>query len=126
MEPQHITEFASQRYFEKLDQEARQRAAAATASGTAESSTTTIQAFPESPFILPLRGVHVEQVEEPAAKASDQKQKSRFLGSLRFKSHSKPPPTIVEQPIQYIQQTHQLERRTSLAESTKTRYVDHS
>ena len=56
MEHQHMTEFASVKYFQKLEEEAKQRATAA----AAESSTTTHRSYAESQFILPLRGSHDE------------------------------------------------------------------
>ena len=133
MEPIHITEFASERYYQKLDQEAKQRAAA---SAPGESSTTTIQQQHQhqtiqAPFILPLRGsTQLEPVDETAKTPADHKQKNRFLNSFRFKSHSKAPiPSTtpaepwVQQPQQYQWQQQLVDRRVSIAESTKTRYV---
>ncbi len=127
MEPVHITEFASERYYQKLEQEAKQRAASTT-SAPAESSTTVQQQTVQAPFILPLRGSsQVEPTDDALAnKTADHKQKNRFLSTFRFKSKA-PLPTTAEQLIQQQQyqqpQLYQLERRTSVAESTRTRYV---
>ncbi|KAH8883965.1 hypothetical protein GQ53DRAFT_407621 [Thozetella sp. PMI_491] len=119
MDHQHMTEFASERYYQKLQEEAKQRAA----SGTAESSTTTttVHNFPESQFILPIRGSQqqAELVEEPATKGNDQKQKGLFRG-FRFKSHSKTSTTTTTTSIEQLPQPLPfIERRTSVAESTK-------
>lgn len=106
MDPPHITEFASKRYFEKLNQlnanqtqtESPESSAAAV---TAQTSTTTL---PSSTFILPLRE---SKIADAQAKPLDQKKdKSRFFSirqrvSLR---HSKtavpvPAPTIESEAV---------------------------
>jgi hypothetical protein len=85
MDPPHITEFASERYFEKLNQlhaNNQQQAERAESSATT-TATTTIRASPTSRFILPLRDS--KPAEFDAVKPLDSKRdKSRFF-SIRHK-----------------------------------------
>lgn len=140
MDPPHITEFASERYFEKLSQShARQQAGAQASTSTAGQTQTqtqhTLHLQPSSStapttdhldhgipasssFILPLR--ESKAATEPITKpAEPKKDKSRFFG-LRHKVsllHSKPTPTPFVEP-----QVAAPEARVSI-ESTASRYV---
>ncbi|CCE28286.1 probable F-box protein involved in pathogenicity [Claviceps purpurea 20.1] len=81
MDPPHITEFASERYFEKLNQ-------------SKSSQQTTQQS---STFSLPLR--RAKNVEPEHGKLAEQKRdKSRFFG-FRHKVSSKPQSAHVETPF---------------------------
>ncbi|KAJ2977131.1 hypothetical protein NQ176_g4548 [Zarea fungicola] len=85
MDPPHITEFASKRYFEKLNQ----LNASQTHNGNAESSTSatlhsTTTTLPSSTFILPLR----ESKTTETKVVEQKKDKSRFF-SIRSIRHSK-------------------------------------
>ncbi|KAL1883852.1 hypothetical protein VTK73DRAFT_7640 [Phialemonium thermophilum] len=109
MDPLHITEFASNRYFEKL---AQLRDASASQQGHAvEGPSSPPQPLPQSEFILPLRGSRTEE-EERFVKPVDQKRhdKSRFL-SFRSK--------ILPSRASSVSSTEHIERRPSIAESTK-------
>lgn len=78
MDPPHITEFASERYFSKLNQlnDAQEQAPDGSASATASAS---IQA---SPFILPLRDTRALDGEVGVLRPTEQKRfdRSRFFG----------------------------------------------
>lgn len=85
MDPPHITEFASERYFEKLNQlhANNQQQAEHAESSAATTATTTIHASSASRFILPLRDS--KPAEYDAVKPADSKRdKSRFF-SIRHK-----------------------------------------
>jgi hypothetical protein len=103
MDPPHITEFASDRYFEKLSQlNASQQQQQQQPSNVLEVSATssTSAAVTSSTFILPLR--ETKSVEaEPLKQLEQKKDKSRFF-SLRHKVsllHSKPSAIDVELPV---------------------------
>jgi hypothetical protein len=117
MEPIHITEFASERYFEKLNQ-IRDAQAVPGGSSTQQDRNALDTSPPQGPFILPLRGAHAIETEELAVtKTVDQKvkEKSRFLSFRSRILHSS--------KSQAPSSTEQVERRPSVAESTKQRYV---
>jgi hypothetical protein len=103
MDPPHITEFASDRYFEKLKQlktqqerqqqhqrpqtQNRQQSLDQTRTLDASTHDTT-----SSPFILPLREYKAPEVEAAPKPADQKREKSRFF-SIRHKVsllHSKP------------------------------------
>ncbi|PMB66488.1 hypothetical protein BM221_007477 [Beauveria bassiana] len=92
MDPPHITEFASKRYFEKLNQLNANQTQTETAESSA-AATTNVSAratLPSSTFILPLR--ESKKTDAQAKPAELKKDKSRFFSirqrvSLR---HSKP------------------------------------
>ncbi|GFP58137.1 hypothetical protein TASIC1_0009047400 [Trichoderma asperellum] len=87
MDPPHITEFASERYFEKLNQlrASNQQQAELAESSAATTATTTLHAS-TSRFILPLRDS--KPTEFDAVKPADSKRdKSRFF-SIRHKKVS--------------------------------------
>jgi hypothetical protein len=117
MDPLHITEFASDRYFEKLNQ-IRDAQAAPGGSSTQQQDGHALEvSTPQGPFILPLRGAHAVETEEVVVtKPVDQKvkEKSRFLS---FRSR------ILHSKSQTSSSTEQVERRPSVAESTKQRCV---
>lgn len=126
MDPPHITEFASERYFEKLSQlnasqqqqqqqqQPQQLPDASEAPATATPSSSA--AVASSTFILPLR--ETKTVEpEPTKHVEQKKDKSRFF-SLRHKVsllHSKPHAVDVETPLPIRAST----------ESTRKRFVFH-
>lgn len=94
MDPPHITEFASERYFEKLNQlhASRQHAESADSGASTTMTTTTtltttatVTANAQAPsrFILPLREAKVPDVD--AVKPHDSKQNRRFFGGIRQK-----------------------------------------
>ncbi|TFB05871.1 hypothetical protein CCMA1212_002320 [Trichoderma ghanense] len=90
MDPPHLTEFASERYFEKLNQlhASRQQAesadsGASTTTTTATTATITANAQATSRFILPLREAKVPDVD--AIKPNDSKHNRRFFGGIRQK-----------------------------------------
>ncbi|KAL7807650.1 hypothetical protein V8C26DRAFT_423729 [Trichoderma gracile] len=94
MDPPHLTEFASERYFEKLNQlhASRQQAESAdsgasiittTTTTTTTTSTITANAQATSRFILPLREAKVLDVD--AIRPNDSKQNRRFFGGIRQK-----------------------------------------
>lgn len=88
MDPPHITEFASERYFEKLNQlrASNQQQAEHAESSAATTATTTLHASSTSRFILPLRDS--KPTEFDAVKPADSKRdKSRFF-SIRHKKVS--------------------------------------
>ncbi|KAB5580139.1 hypothetical protein GE09DRAFT_949897 [Coniochaeta sp. 2T2.1] len=116
MEPLHITEFASDRYFEKLNQIRDAQAAPAGSSTEQQHIEKTLESPPQGPFILPLRGAHTLEQEDVVAtstKPLDQKvkEKSRFLSFRSRILHSKAQTSSSSEP--------QVERRPSVAESTK-------
>lgn len=116
MEPLHITEFASARYFEKLNQ-IRDGQASPGGQPTQQQDVHNIEgSLPQAPFILPLRGAHTIETEEVISKPVDQKikEKSRFLS---FRSR------ILHSKAQAPSSTENVERRPSVAESTKQRFV---
>lgn len=90
MDPPHLTEFASERYFEKLSQLQANRQQADHAESSATTTTATIHASSTSRFILPLRDPKPADVD--AVKPADSKRdKGRFF-SIRQKvslKHSK-------------------------------------
>lgn len=104
MDPPHITEFASKRYFEKLNQlnasqtqtETSESSAAAT---TVHASTTTT--LPSSTFILPLR--ETKTVDVSSKHAEPKKDKSRFFSIRERLRHTKPTtpaiPTADVEPV---------------------------
>ncbi|KAL7794566.1 hypothetical protein V8C37DRAFT_62348 [Trichoderma ceciliae] len=78
MDPPHITEFASERYFAKLNQQQAEHAESA-----ATTTATTIHASSTSRFILPLRDT--KSLDVDAVKPADSKRdKGRFF-SIRHK-----------------------------------------
>lgn len=79
MDPPHITEFASERYFEKLSQLNAQQQHQPPVPDSLEPSKST----PASRFILPLRESKVVDVE--TVKPSDHKKEKGLLFSLRHK-----------------------------------------
>lgn len=79
MDPPHITEFASERYFEKLSQLNAQQQHQPPVPDSLEPSKST----PTSRFILPLRESKVVDVE--TVKPSDHKKEKGLLFSLRHK-----------------------------------------
>ena len=89
MDPPHLTEFASERYFEKLNQlhASRQQAESADSGASTTTTTTTAAATANaqatSRFILPLREAKVPDVD--AIRPSDSKQNRRFFGGIRQK-----------------------------------------
>ncbi|KAJ3492564.1 hypothetical protein NLG97_g5302 [Lecanicillium saksenae] len=103
MDPPHITEFASKRYFEKLNQlnanqtqtETPESSAAAT---TANVSTTT--ALPASTFILPLRESKTADVQSKPAE--QKKDKSRFFG-IRQRVSLRHTKTAIPAAVPYIE-----------------------
>lgn len=113
MDPPHITEFASERYFEKLSQlnatqqhqhQDVQHHEPQLEPAETSSAASTAAAVVPSTFILPLR--ETKSVDpEPAAKQAEQKRdKSRFF-SIRQKVsllHSKPHATDVEVPTPFV------------------------
>jgi hypothetical protein len=117
MDPLHITEFASDRYFEKLNQ-IRDAQPGASGSSTQQQDGNALEgSTAQGPFILPLRGAHAIETEDVVfAKPLDQKvkEKSRFLS---FRSR------ILHSKAQTSSSTEHVERRPSVAESTKQRCV---
>ncbi|PNP41375.1 hypothetical protein TGAM01_v210071 [Trichoderma gamsii] len=88
MDPPHITEFASERYFEKLNQlRANNQQQADHAESSAATTITTLHANPPSRFILPLRDS--KPAEFDAVKPADSKRDKRSFFSIRHKLHSK-------------------------------------
>ncbi|KAM0486796.1 hypothetical protein ACHAPX_000059 [Trichoderma viride] len=88
MDPPHITEFASERYFEKLNQlRANNQQQADHAESSAATTTTTLHASHPSRFILPLRDS--KPAEFDAVKPADSKRDKRSFFSIRHKLHSK-------------------------------------
>ncbi|PTB64107.1 hypothetical protein BBK36DRAFT_1142943 [Trichoderma citrinoviride] len=91
MDPPHLTEFASERYFEKLNQlqqlhasrESADSGASTTTTTTTTTATITANAQATSRFILPLREAKVPDVD--AVKPNDSKQNRRFFGGIRQK-----------------------------------------
>lgn len=120
MDPLHITEFASDRYFEKLNQ-IRDAQAVPSGSSTQQQDGNALEvSTPQAPFYLPIREARVVANDEVVlAKSPDQKGKERSrLFSFRSRIlHSKPQPSST---------TEQVDRRPSVAESTKQRYVSYS
>ena len=116
MEPLHITEFASARYFEKLNQIRNAQSIPGGSSTQQQDVGSSEGSLPQAPFILPLRGAHTIETEEVIGKPSDPKvrEKSRFLS---FRSR------ILHSKAQAPSSTEQVDRRPSLAESTKQRFV---
>lgn len=118
MDPLHITEFASDRYFEKLNQLKDAQAAGASSSQHQQQDGHVLErktSASQGPFILPIRGSREELEEVVSRNAQKVKEKRGFLGFRSKKSASKVPTTHgIEQ---------QVDRRPSVAESTKQRYV---
>ena len=84
MDPLHITEFASDRYFEKLQQSQQQQREANTAEGPS------VPVPPlQSRFILPLRQTKSSEPEEAIIPPSEPKHKKNRFGLSRL-LHSKP------------------------------------
>ncbi|KXX75434.1 hypothetical protein MMYC01_208859 [Madurella mycetomatis] len=82
MEPLHMTEFGSDRYLEKFHQ--------AQAQGNTPPAGAHATTFPQSQFILPLRGSSISEPEESPIKQGDQKRsEKRGFGFLRNKFHVK-------------------------------------
>ncbi|RKU42698.1 hypothetical protein DL546_006043 [Coniochaeta pulveracea] len=113
MDPLHITEFASDRYFEKLNQLKDAHAAGSSSSQhqqdgqVLERKTSATQ----GPFILPIRASREELEDVVNKNAQKVKEKRGFLGFRSRKSAAKVPTTHgIEQ---------HLDRRPSVAESTK-------
>lgn len=110
VEPLHITEFASERYFEKLSLSSAQHGEL---HGEGSAATARQPLVQQGPFILPLRGAILPE-EEEIAKPVDHKrpEKSRFFG-FRSKSHLRPhaSSSTGEHP----------ERRPSVTESSRPR-----
>jgi hypothetical protein len=118
MDPLHITEFASDRYFEKLNQLKDAQAAGTSSSQPQQQDGHVLErktSASQGPFILPIRGSREELEEVVIRNAQKIKEKRGFLGFRSKKSASKVPTT------QGIEQ--QVDRRPSVAESTKQRYV---
>ncbi|EHK50069.1 uncharacterized protein TrAtP1_007960 [Trichoderma atroviride] len=91
MDPPHITEFASERYFEKLSQlHANNQQQADHAESSAAATATIFHASPPSRFILPLRDP--KPAEFDAVKPADSKRDKRGFFSRHKVSllHSKP------------------------------------
>ena len=111
MDPLHITEFASDRYFTKFNQQQQQQqqqelpTGQAFGSGSSTTTSTVPFAFPQSsPFILPLReskAAHeLEGKDKDAAASRLKHKKSRFhLKSLIHSKHAHPIPVPVTSPI---------------------------
>jgi hypothetical protein len=116
MDPLHLTEFASDRYFEKLNQ-TREAQAPGASSSQQKDGHALEGSIPQGPFILPLRGSHAVETEEVVSKPVEQKvkEKSRFLSFRSRILHSKA-------QTQTQPGTEHVERRPSVAESTKQRY----
>jgi hypothetical protein len=114
MDPLHITEFASDRYFEKLNQLKDAQAAGASSSHQQDGQVLERRPSAQGPFILPIRGSKSD-IEEVVRKNEQKvKEKRGFLGFRSKKSASKVPTASG---------LDQVERRTSVADSTKQRYV---
>lgn len=125
MDPLHLTEFASDRYFEKLHQLRDAQAAPAAGSSSQQPDGHAVEGpIPHNPFILPLRGATSTEVEEVAVRHVDQKEKIKEKrGFLSFRSkilHSK---SQTQTQTQTFTSSEVVERRTSVAESTKQRCV---
>jgi hypothetical protein len=101
MDPLHITEFGSDRYLEKIQQES-QANATPTPGPPSE--------IPQGRFILPIRGYNSSESNDVAGKSVDAKrsEKKSFL-SFRSKFHAKGPSVTSS--------SEQTDRRPSLAES---------
>lgn len=117
MDPPHITEFASERYFEKLSQlnASQQPQQPAEAS---EASSAAVAASP-STFILPLRETKIAEVDAAAKPAEQKREKSRFF-SIRHKVsllHSK------SHAVDVLPVPAALPHQRSSAESTRKRFV---
>jgi hypothetical protein len=103
MDPPHLTEFASERYFEKLNQlhASRQQAESADSGASTTTTTTTAAATANaqatSRFILPLREAKVPDVD--AIRPSDSKQNRRFFGGIRQRSPSSTPGAMRTRPL---------------------------
>jgi hypothetical protein len=114
MEPLHITEFASERYFEKLNQLNR------TGHEEVNDGSSAIPPVPPIPatFILPIRGSQSGDLEDASARQADQRrhEKSRFLSFRSKILHSKAPSAS---------STDLLDRRPSYADSTRQRFASH-
>lgn len=119
MDPLHITEFASNRYFEKLSQ-LRDASETQQEGHAVEGPSIPPPPLPQSTFILPLRESKTAEVEEPVIiKPGDQKrpEKSRFSSFRSKLLHTKSSTTTT------TASTEQVERRASVADSTKQRFV---
>lgn len=117
MDPPHITEFASERYFEKLNQlrASNQQQAEHAESSAATTATTTLHASSTSRFILPLRDS--KPTEFDAVKPADSKRdKSRFF-SIRHKKVS-----LLHSKSDAAEATSLAHSRAS-TESTRKRFV---
>ena len=121
MDPLHITEFASDRYFQKLEQLQDTSGNHQQQEHAAEGPVATPPPLLQSTFILPLRESQV--AEESSIKPPEQKrsERSRFLGfrSRRLLSRS----STTSSPVPVTELTGDFERRVSLADSAKQRYV---
>jgi len=118
MEPIHITEFASDRYFEKLNQIRDAQAAPGGPSTQPQDRNALEASTPHGPFILPLRGAHAVEAEEAVlTRPVDQKVKEKSRFHLSFRTR------ILQSKSQTSSNTEQVERRPSVAESTKQRCV---
>ncbi|KAJ9164755.1 F-box domain-containing protein [Coniochaeta hoffmannii] len=114
MEPIHITEFASDRYFEKLNQIRDAQAAPGGPSTQPQDRNALEASTPHGPFILPLRGAHAVEAEEAVlTRPVDQKVKEKSRFHLSFRTR------ILQSKSQTSSNTEQVERRPSVAESTK-------
>jgi len=94
MDPLHITEFASDQYFQKLTQERQQQLhrqqQETDAQGLVASPAAPLPLPSQSKFILPLRDSKTAEVDEAQAQPTEQKQKkSRFGGFSRLLHSSK-------------------------------------
>jgi hypothetical protein len=117
MDPLHITEFASDRYFEKLNQ-LKDAQAAGTSSSQHQQDGQVLErktSASQGPFILPIRGSREELEEVVSRNAQKVKEKRGFLGFRSRKSASKVPTAYGTEQ--------QVDRRPSVADSTKQRYV---
>lgn len=101
MDPPHITEFASERYFEKLNQlNSGQQTQQESNVAELASATTSSAAAISSTFILPLRETKTAETEH-VRHAEQKRDKSRFFGLRQKVSllHSKSHSADVEKPF---------------------------
>ncbi len=114
MDPLHITEFASERYFTKLSQQNQQQNREGSA---VEGPAVSVPLPPAQPslFILPLRDSKPVEPDESPTQSSEPKQKRIRFGLSRILHSKSSQPAVIAAPGP-LDTT-----RTSLAESFKPR-----
>ena len=127
MDPYHITEFASPRYFTKLDQHEHQQhgeqshQAAQAGPLLVNPNTARQTAVEESPFILPLRPAVSEFESTPNILKPHGTRKRRF--AFLRKSSSKPDSSEDNQPPHVLRIPYHLRNRSSLTNDAVPEYA---